>query len=540
MRRYRKEHGVQAAANPTRPEFWAAQEPDRLAIVDGDEEVTYGEWSQRSNQLADGLLRLAPEASRVVVITHTRVEWFLTNLALAKLGWDHVAVNWKVTIAEYCAAVRSCGGQVIVTDHPDPGAIAAGLTDLPVRVVSIGAKGEGVLAFESLCSPTESWPPGYRPTQWISQSPAPFVKYTSGTTGTPKAIRRATPLTEEERRVREQTSHGRIDEIRAARGGGPRPHRALVTMPLHHGAGPRGARLAHRDGGTCYLLDQFDPVEALRIIQTHRITHWSAVPTMLERIRRLPADVVDAYDVSSVRMIGIGAAPASMVLKRWVLTRFGECLYEGYGASEVGMVTLMEPAMHLVKPGSCGRPRPNVSIRVVNATGEVLPPNVDGEIEVRTPITMSSYLGEAADDRIITQDGYFHTGDVGHVDEDGYLFITGRSKDLIIRGGVNVSPAYIEQVIAEHPGVADVAVVGVPDEEFGEQVAAYCEPMPGVSVTERELLEFSTPRLASYLRPRLIVVLDELPRNVMGKVLKAELRALAAAERLTDGGVRGG
>ena len=521
------------AVIPGRPEYWAMTDPDRPAVVDGDEEVSYAEWNQRSNQLADRLLALAPTGSRVVVATHTRVEWFLVNLSLAKLGWDHIAVNWKITVPEYVAAIRSSGASVVVTDHPDPAAILAGIADLPVTVVSLAANVDGVVPFGSLCTPSATWPTGYQPTQRVSAAAAPFVKYTSGTTGLPKAVRRANPLTEEEARIREETSHRRIDEIRAERGSVKR-HRALITMPLHHGAGPRGARLAQRDGGTCYLLDQFDPLAALRIIDQHRITHWSAVPTMLERIRRLPADVLAHYDVGSIRMIGIGAAPASMVLKRWALDYFGEYLYEGYGASEVGMVTLMEPAMHLLKPGSCGQARPHVSIRVVDAAGGPLPPGADGDIEVRTPITMSSYLGEASDGRTITEDGFFHTGDVGHLDEDGFLYITGRSKDLIIRGGVNISPAYVERVIAEHPAVAEVAVVGVPDDEFGEQVAAYCEPMPGAEVTEADILAFAKPQLASYMRPRLLLLVEELPRNVMGKVLKAELRARAAVDQLAD------
>jgi long-chain acyl-CoA synthetase len=273
-------------------------------------------------------------------------------------------------------------------------------------------------------------------------------------------------------------------------------------------------------------MRRFDPELALQLIDRYKITDWNSVPTMLKRIAGLPKETLAKYDVSSIQHLSVGAAPVPYSLKEWVFGYFGEsCLTEGYGATEVGMVTRLTADMQRKKPGSSGLPYKHVQIEVRDVNSNVLGPNQSGEIWIRTPTTIGRYLnGKELDRDMLDDHGFFRVGDVGHLDDAGYLFITDRAKDLIISGGVNLYPAEIEAAIIKHPAIQDVAVIGIPDDEFGEQVKAFCELKPGKVLTGEALQSFLTDHLASYKRPKTIDFLNELPRNTMGKLLKRELR----------------
>jgi long-chain acyl-CoA synthetase len=224
-------------------------------------------------------------------------------------------------------------------------------------------------------------------------------------------------------------------------------------------------------------------------------------------------------------MLGVGAAPVPYSLKEWIIAHFGPVLGEGYGATETGMLTALAPEMQTLKPGSSGLPHAHVHIAIRDDRGEDLPAGEEGEIWVKTPMVIKGYLNaQPLDGDTLDARGYFRTGDVGRLDADGYLFITDRAKDMIVSGGVNIYPAEIEAAIIRHPAVQDVAVIGVPDEEFGEQVKAFCELKPGHAADEAEILAYCRDILASYKRPRSIHIVAELPRNTMGKLLKRELR----------------
>jgi long-chain acyl-CoA synthetase len=235
--------------------------------------------------------------------------------------------------------------------------------------------------------------------------------------------------------------------------------------------------------------------------------------------------VFASYDISSVRQLGTGAAPVPLSIKQWVRERFGPILHEGYGATEVGMISHLSPEQEAQKPGSSGRPYRHVSISIRDETGAQLGANQPGEIWVWTPSTITSYLNAPPlDETTRDAEGYFRTGDVGYVDEDGFVFITDRAKDMIISGGVNIYPAEIEAVLIRHPAVQDVAVIGIPDDEFGESVKAFVEVKPGAALETEELIAFAQGALASYKRPKSVEIVDELPRNTMGKLLKKDLR----------------
>ncbi len=236
-----------------------------------------------------------------------------------------------------------------------------------------------------------------------------------------------------------------------------------MSLPVHHGAGAAAATGACASGGTAVLLDPYDPEEALRLIDRHKVQMWIGVPTMLLRIQALPEDVVDRYDVSSIEALTVGAAPVPQSLKQWIVDRMGPVLWEGYGTSESGMISYMPPEHQLTKPGSSGIPYDGVEIAIVDEDWNRLPVGETGEIAANTPVVLRGYLGRDPLGDDVLRDGFYRTGDVGHVDEDGFLFITDRIKDMIVAGGVNIYPAEIEKAFVAHPDVEDAAVIGIPE-----------------------------------------------------------------------------
>jgi long-chain acyl-CoA synthetase len=235
--------------------------------------------------------------------------------------------------------------------------------------------------------------------------------------------------------------------------------------------------------------------------------------------------VLHRYDLSSLTSIGTAGAPVPQSLKEWIIERIGpDVLWEMYGASEAGMLTYIAPEDLLHKPSSSGRPYDEVDVEIVDDSWNRLPIGETGEIVVNTPMVLTSYLGREplGDDTV--RDGFYRTGDVGHLDADGYLFITDRVKDMIVAGGVNIYPAEIEAAVLDHPDVESVAVIGIPQDDFGEQPMAFVVPRPGTTLTPDDVAAFLDGRLASFKRPRRIDVVDSLPLSPMGKVLKTELR----------------
>jgi long-chain acyl-CoA synthetase len=498
--------------NPNLPEYWASHSPDHPAIVDGDQVLTYGEWNDLANRLADSLDELGLTSPRVCVRTRIRKEWFVIYLALGKLGWEQVSLNWRLTTRETREILADSKPGAFFFDDTDPAPLISACADPSIRLISVTTPVSNAEEYTALVAKPD-------PTQRLSNKRKTLITYSSGTTGKPKGVRKEQP-TDEAGRKRASEWAGSAD-VKGTRG----ENRTLQTLPLHHGAGPRSSRLCHRAGGTLYLLDPFDPVRALEIIDRERITHWKTVPTMLQRVRALPAETLSSFDVSSIVSVSTGAAPTPLPLRRWVASYFGPVLSVGYGMSETGIVANMGPGMQRKKPESCGKVRPHAGVRVIGPDGSEVPRGTEGELYVRTPMTISGYFNkDPLSAELMTEDGFFRTGDVGRLDEDNYLYITGRMKDMIIAGGVNIFPAEIEQAIIEHSAVVDAAVIGIPEETFGEQVMAFCEMRADSNVTAGELLGFLAERLAPFKRPRRIEFVTELPRNSMGKVLKHELR----------------
>jgi long-chain acyl-CoA synthetase len=502
---------------PGSVEYWAANRPDDPAMIEGDRVVTWAQFNAAADRLAEGLAARGLVAGDVLVTRmQIRPEWPIASSAAGKLGLRLLGLNWRLTPAETQYVLENSAAHAILCDDADPAELAPALEGLRLKfAASIDAAADGFVSWRELMEKTPEQPR-------LAAGNPPLILYTSGTTGLPKGVVMGGPHLEDpdarQRMIEYQQS---VAGGRGGSDGGP----VLVTLPMHHGAGPGTIWGATARGRTMVLLRRFEPEEALALIARHRVSAWTGVPTMYKRMAGLPPEVLAKYDVSSVRALGVGAAPVPFSLKEWILGYFGEVLSEGYGATETGMLTALSPEMQRRKPGSSGLPHRHVHISIRDGDGAELPTGQEGEIWVKTPVVIRQYLNaKALDADTLDPDGFFRTGDIGRVDEEGYLFITDRAKDMIVSGGVNIYPAEIEAAILTHPAVQDVAVIGVPNEEFGEEVKAFCELKPGRAAEVADILAHCKTGLASYKRPRTLEIVAELPRNTMGKLLKRELR----------------
>jgi long-chain acyl-CoA synthetase len=342
------------------------------------------------------------------------------------------------------------------------------------------------------------------------------IVYTSGTTGRPKGVRRASLEGEARQRFEDLTTSWF----------GLRPGiRTVMAGPMYHSAPNTYAKAAMHAGGSVVLMPRFDAEELLRIIQDERITHIHLVPTMFARLLRLPPEIRSRYDVSSLEFVIHGAAPCSPELKRLMIAWWGPVIYEYYAATETGMVCRCDSEEWLRKPGTVGRAWPGRSVRIYDDQGRVLPRGEIGEIySSLTLVPQFTYVNQDAQRRAIERDGMVTNGDMGYLDEDDYLFLCDRKRDMVISGGVNIYPAEIESALADCPGVHDCAVFGIPDEEYGEALAVAIETEAGATVSGDQVRAFLRERLANYKVPRHIVFEAKLPRDDSGKLLKRILK----------------
>jgi fatty-acyl-CoA synthase len=296
----------------------------------------------------------------------------------------------------------------------------------------------------------------------------------------------------------------------------------LVAPPFFHGFGLAYLGLAMLLGSTVVMRRRFDPEATLAAIDEHGVTTLIAVPVMLQRILELPDRTRGRYDIGSLRVVVSAAAPLSAELARRSTQFFGEIVHDLYGTTETGFAAIATPADLRQAPGSVGRPPHGTTLRILDETGAEVPHGETGRIFVGSAMLFEGYSGGGGKEEI---GGLMSTGDLGHLDPDGRLHIDGREDDMIVSGGENVFPAEVEDVLARHPDVADVAVLGVPDEEFGQRLQAFVVAEPGHAPGEEELRAHVKASLARYKVPREVVLVEEIPRNPTGKVLRRELAA---------------
>lgn len=499
--------------------FWsiAGEHPHRLAVVEPQGRCTsFGEVAEQTNKLAHGLRCLGLGAGETLVtVLPNGLEQITALLAAYQIGLYAVPVNWHLSAAEMAYILDDCDAGVLIGHERFAAELAEARAQAGVpHALSVGAVG-GFGLLEDLAAPQSAARPETLTT-------GALMGYTSGTTGRPKGVRR---------RLR-----ARHPDESAARAGlllrlfGIEPHDDNVFLgatPLYHTAGGLWTTMSLHMGHSVVLMDRWRPLETLELIQRHRVTHTHLVPTMFHRLLRLPSADRARYDLSSLRHVVHAAAPCPVETKRRMLEWWGDCIYEYYASTEGGG-TLATPADWRAFPGTVGRPWPDSEVIVVDAGGRPLPPGVSGTVYMKMP---PAYRFEYHKDDAKTAEGrlgeFFTVGDVGYLNEEGYLFLNDRASDMIIVAGVNVYPAEVEGAMQQCPLVGDVAVFGVPDEELGEKIHAVVEPAPGADASEatrRAIMEFLQGRLARQRHPHSLDFSDCLPREPTGKLYKRRLR----------------
>ena len=489
-----------------------------------DAEVFFQRW-QRS---AAALRALGVQEGDVVamMVRNSPLALELT-LAARWFGAYWCPVNWHFKSDELDYILSDSRATVFIADA----SILAGLNDLQGLPHVEQVSGRTLKVFSAHGSPGVAT----RFTQWeslrdeqdgqaVAQSPQRGAMfYTSGTTGRPKGIRRspATP---------EQVAAG-LGVMRHCMGFDPEKYgtmRALVSAPMYHSAPNSfslGAALFNVD---LHIEDRFDAEDTLRLIAQHQITHAYLVPTMYVRMLRLPDAVKKQYDLRSMRFVGSTGSPCSPEVKRAMVEWWGPVIFESYGSSELGYMTRLDSHEALRKPGSAGKALPGVALAILDETGQPVANGQAGLIYANNPAVADfTYTGNDAARRKMELQGLKTMGDVGYLDDDGFLFIVDRSADMVISGGVNIYPAEIESVLQMMPGVADCAVFGIPSEEFGEALGCAVQrasnPL-GAALDAGNVQTYLKERLASYKVPHLVAFHDNLPREDTGKIFKRKLR----------------
>ncbi|MEV4224464.1 acyl-CoA synthetase [Nonomuraea sp. NPDC049725] len=499
--------------------FWrlAQADPGWVAAVDPDgTEHRAGDLLARANRLVHGLreLGLRPGDGFCGLVPNG-ADGLVLYLAALQAGWYYTPINWHLTGPEiayiladsearaFFAHPRYAAEAVRAAEAVDPGR-RFGVPELP--------------GFRSLSDLTDGRPD----TLPADRTAGATMHYTSGTTGRPKGVRRPLSGLDPDDAAELMTFLPGLFGITPGR-----PNAHLVTSPGYHTAVTQFGGTALHMGHTLVHMDRWDAEEMLRLCERHRVTNSHMVPTHFKRLLSLPAETRDRYDLSSLKWMIHAAAPCPVPVKRAMLDWWGDCVYEYYAATEGGG-TLATPADWKAHPGTVGRAWPISELLVVDDAGDPVPTGAPGTIYMKMMGASFEYKGDPAKTEANRLKDYFTVGDIGYLDEDGFLFLCDRKADMIISGGTNIYPAEIENEIVVHPKVADVAVFGIPDEEWGEQIKAVVEPAPGAEPgpeLAREILASLEGRLSRMKWPRTVDFIAEMPREPNGKLLKRKLRA---------------
>ncbi|MGD0241122.1 MAG: acyl-CoA synthetase [Streptosporangiaceae bacterium] len=502
----------------------AAGAPDRLAVVEpGGGTVSYAELAARADQYGRGLQALGLRPGDCVAgMLPNSTDALALFFAAAQTGLYVVPVNWHLAAAEVAYILSDSGAAAFVA-HERFAAVAAAAAELA------GIKENARFAVGEV--------PGFTPLATLGAggsgrpeprtAGAPMV-YTSGTSGRPKGVRR--PLTGEDP-DRPPLAAGWFFGIFSLTPFDDNVH--LCCSPLYHTAVLNFATISLQVGHPVVLMDRFDAEELLKLVEKHRVTHSHMVPTQFRRLLALPEETRDRYDVSSWRSAIHSAAPCPPDVKRQMLDWWGPVVTEYYAASEGGG-TVITGAQWLERPGSVGLPWPGSQILILDEEGGDVPAGQTGLVYMKMGASTFDYYKDEAKTLASRARGMFTVGDIGYLDADGYLFICDRKSDMIISGGVNIYPAEIESALSAHPDVDDVAVFGIPHEEWGEEIKAVVQPAAGVEPGPEltaALLAFAGGRLARFKLPRTIDYVPELPRDPNGKLYKRRLRDPYWADR---------
>jgi fatty-acyl-CoA synthase len=491
--------------------------PARTGLIDELGDLTFRQIDERSNALADELARLGVrEGDGVALLARNHRGFVDASLAIAKLGADVLLLNTAFAAPQLGEVCEREKVKLLIHDEEfDDIVERAGVTiprllawtdSVATNAGDDDVDGEDRVVIEDLIAR------GSRRRRNPPAREGRMVILTSGTTGTPKGAPRGSGNFE--------AAVALLERIPLRNG-----WRTHVAAPLFHTWGFAHLSLAMLLGSTVVLTRKFDPENALKVLTEHKCDSFVVIPVMLQRILRLPDETLDSYDLSHVKVVAASgsAMPGNLAIE-W-MDQFGDTLYNIYGSTEVAWASVAQPRDMRAAPGTAGKPPVNTVVRLFDADGNEVPTGETGRIFVGNSMLFEGYTGGGHKESI---DGLMSSGDVGRFDENGRLFVEGRDDEMIVSGGENVFPKEIEDCLARHDGVVEVAAIGVDDEEFGKRLRAFVVRAEGAAVTEDELRTHVKSNLARYKVPRDFVFLDELPRNATGKVLKRDLHELEA------------
>lgn len=486
-------------------------------VIAGGCQLDRAGLAARGEQVAAGLAAMGVrEGDVIAVLLRNGMPYLEIIQACKRLGCYYCPINWHYTAEEVAFLVTDSGAKLLIAEDD---LWRQMWTALPAGLPALRVTGAGETAVEA--NDYDDWRDAQPRYDGPLVAPRGHMAYTSGTTGRPKGVVRQ-PFP-----VERLAEHLAAVESVVEQAYGLRPGcRALLPAPIYHSAPSVFAQVALRVCDTLVLTARFDPLEVLRLIEQHRIDTVYLVPIMYVRLLKLDARTRASFDLSSLRFVASTGAPCAPELKRAMIDWLGPVVHETYASSEAGMVTAIDSHEALARPGSAGRPIGTAQVRIYADDGSVCPPGQVGRIYVRQPAYADfTYRNHPEARKAVERDGLIGLGDLGYVDEDGYLFVCDRESDMVISGGVNIYPAEIEHHLMQYPGVADCAVFGVPDAEFGERLLGLIQPAPDARLDTAQAMQWLSARIARYKIPRELLLREALPRDDNGKIAKRRLRA---------------
>jgi acyl-CoA synthetase (AMP-forming)/AMP-acid ligase II len=482
--------------------------PSREGLICGDVRRTYGELNERANRFANAMLRLGVgHGDRVAILALNEPEYYDLLFGLGKIGAILVPINYRLAGPEIGFILGDSEARVLVFGHEFEDTVDSIRTEVPAE------------SFVAISDEAPAWAVSYQAMIADSSADEPTVSggdddtltilYTSGTTGRPKGA-------ELTHAYYFWSSVNLMATLGTQIGDTP-----LVALPLFHIGGLAGPPWFVYQGAKTVLLRSLDPKRFLELLGEEKITGFGSVPALLDILKLVPE--FEKYDWDSVKVILVYAAPVPVTLIK-EYEKAGIEVRQLYGLTECNTGSVLSAEDALSKVGSCGRPFFHVQVRVVGDDGRDVPPQQKGEVLLRAPNTTKGYWNRPEDTAAALKDGWLHTGDIGKLDEEGYLYIMDRKKDMIISGGENIYPAEIEDSLLGNPKVADVGVIGFPDDKWGEAVKAVVVVKEGEDLSEEELIDWCQGRIGRFKIPKKVVFTDSIPRTPTGKILKRVLR----------------